>query len=197
MIKGDLAASLAAHSATAASNSPAGTTLLTSPPQRLLRRPALAEQQQLVGLLARNVAVDEGHDHEREGADVDLGRAERGRVGGHDQVARKRDAESSGEHVTARRARVGLPRAPISLNSDDEALGAEVLVHERTSAAKPPRLAPEEKTFSCEEASTTKRTASSSRARSKLDQPSKHSAESALRVAGSFSVIVATPSATS
>jgi hypothetical protein len=55
-------------------------------------------------------------------------------------------------------------------------------------------LAPEEKVFSCEDASTTQRAASSSRARSNAAiRPANMSGESALRVSGSFSVIVATP----
>jgi hypothetical protein len=59
-------------------------------------------------------------------------------------------------------------------------------------------LPPLENTFSCEEVSTTQRTASSSLARSKaaIRSPSS-SSESALRVSGWSSVIVATPSATS
>ena len=62
------------------------------------------------------------------------------------------------------------------------------------SEPKPPRFAPEEKTFSCEEASTTTRTASSSRAlRSESISSPSRSGESELRVSGSSSVIVATP----
>ncbi len=75
---------------------------------------------------------------------------------------------------------------------------AKCLCTSGTSTEKPPRLAPEEKTFSCEEASTTQRTASSSRARrSPAISPPISSAERALRVAGSLSVSVATPSETS
>ena len=63
-----------------------------------------------------------------------------------------------------------------------------------TSAANPPRFAPEENTLSCEEVSTTQRTASSSRASVKaaISSPSS-SSDSALRVSGWSSVIVATP----
>src|SRR3954468_3514947 len=67
-----------------------------------------------------------------------------------------------------------------------------------TSPAKPARLPPLEKTFSCEEASTTQRTSSSSRARSKASiAPWRSSLDSELRVSGSSRVMVATPSATS
>ncbi len=61
------------------------------------------------------------------------------------------------------------------------------------SAAKPARLPPAEKTFSCEEVSTTQRTSSSTRASfsAAISSPSV-SAPSALRVSGSSSVIVAT-----
>ena len=63
-----------------------------------------------------------------------------------------------------------------------------------TSAPKPARFAPEEQTFSCEEASTTQRTRSSSRALpSASEQLVSSSADSALRVSGWFSVMVATP----
>ena len=66
------------------------------------------------------------------------------------------------------------------------------------SAAKPPRLPPAEKTFSCEEASTTTRTSSSAFAARSASSSSRRSwSESALRVSGSSSVIVATRSATS
>ncbi len=59
---------------------------------------------------------------------------------------------------------VGLPSSPISLNSSTKRSEAKCLWTVGASAPKPPRFAPEEKTFSCEEASTTTRTASSSRA---------------------------------
>jgi hypothetical protein len=55
-------------------------------------------------------------------------------------------------------------------------------------------LPPAEKTFSCEEASTTTRTASSAFAsRSESASSDRSSVESALRVSGSSSVIVAIP----
>jgi hypothetical protein len=62
------------------------------------------------------------------------------------------------------------------------------------SAANPARLPPLENTFSCVEVRTTQRTASSSRARSKAAiRSSSTSSESALRVSGWSSAIVATP----
>ena len=67
-----------------------------------------------------------------------------------------------------------------------------------TSAANPARLPPEENVVSCVEASTTHRTASSSRARvNAARRSSSTSSESALRVSGWSSARVATPSATS
>jgi len=89
---------------------------------------------------------------------------------------------------------VGLPSAPISRNSSRKRSEAMCLATSGVSCAKPPRFAPEENTFSCEDASTTQRTSSSSRARSSaaISAPNS-SAESALRVSGSFSVSVATP----
>ena len=94
---------------------------------------------------------------------------------------------------------VGLPSSPISLNMLTKRSEPKCLCTSAASAPKPPRLAPEENVFSCEDASTTQRTASSSRARSNAAiRPPSSSGESALRVSGSFSVIVATPeSATS
>jgi len=84
------------------------------------------------------------------------------------------------------------------LNSSIIRSEAKCLCTSGTSAAKPPRFAPEENTFSCEDASTTQRTSSSSRALcSELTRPSISSAERELRVSGSFSVTVATPPPTS
>ena len=90
---------------------------------------------------------------------------------------------------------VGLPSDPISLNSSTKRSEAMCLATSGASWEKPPRLAPEENTFSCAEASTTQRTSASSRARSRpaISSP-RSSAESELRVSGSFSVSVATPS---
>ena len=64
-----------------------------------------------------------------------------------------------------------------------------------TSAANWSSEAPAENTFSCDEASTTQRTRSSSRADSNASVSSESSAlDSALRLSGVFSVTVATPS---
>ena len=93
---------------------------------------------------------------------------------------------------------VGLPSSPISRNSWTKRSEPKCLWTSGTSSPKPPRLAPAEKTRSCEEVRTTARTSPSSRAR--LSAPvrsSRSSLESELRVSGSSSVIVATPSSTS
>jgi len=73
-----------------------------------------------------------------------------------------------------------------------------VLVDERHVVAEAAEVGAGEKTRSCEEVRTTARTSPSSRAR--LSAPvrsSRSSLESELRVSGSSSVIVATPSSTS
>ena len=100
-------------------------------------------------------------------AHADLGGAEGGLLGGHDQVAGERQSESAGEHVAAGGADARLLSAPISVKSRGSASVPKCLCTSGTSAANPWRLAPEEKTVGCEEASTTQRTPSSSRARSK------------------------------
>ena len=64
-------------------------------------RDLLAEQQQLGRLLARDVAVEQRRDHEREQTDVDLRRAEARALPRDDQVAGERQPERPGEHVTA------------------------------------------------------------------------------------------------
>ena len=67
-----------------------------------------------------------------------------------------------------------------------------------TSAAKPARFAPDEKVVSCDEVRTATRASSSSRADSNAAISSVSSSlESALRLSGWFSVIVATWSFTS
>ena len=94
IITGDLAASRPAQSATAASSSSRGDDPVDEPEALgLARVDALAEQQQLVRLLAADVAVDQRHDHEREDADVDLGRAEGRLLGGDHEVAGQREPE--------------------------------------------------------------------------------------------------------
>ncbi len=93
----------------------------------------------------------------------------------------------------------GLPSSPIRRNSLTKRSLPKCLCTSGTSPAKPPRLAPLENTRSWLDASTTQRTASSSRACSNaaISSPSS-SFDSALRVSGWFSVMVATPvSATS
>ena len=93
----------------------------------------------------------------------------------------------------------GLPSSPMSVNSRGKRSVATCLCTSGTSAAKPARLPPELNVVSCVEASTTQRTASSSRAASKaaMRSPSS-SSDSALRVSGWSMAMVATPlSATS
>ena len=90
---------------------------------------------------------------------------------------------------------VGFPSWPISLNRRGKRSVPKCLCTSGSSDANWSRLAPDEKTFSCEEVSTTQRTASSSRAASKASISSVSSSlESALRFSGVSSVIVATPS---
>ena len=90
---------------------------------------------------------------------------------------------------------VGLPSCMISVKSRGKRSVPKCLCTSGTSAANWSRLPPALKTFSCVEASTTQRTRSSSRAASNasISSPSS-SPESALRVSGAFSEIVATPS---
>ena len=94
---------------------------------------------------------------------------------------------------------VGLPSSPISLNRPTKRSEPKCRSTSGVSAAKPPRLAPEEKVFSCEEASTTQRALLIvARALERAGQSrSSISGESALRVSGSFSVSVATPASSS
>ena len=126
---GDFEASFCAHSATAASNSSAGDDLVDDAGlARLLGREPVAEQQHLRRLLARDVPVDQRHDHEREEADVDLGRAEPRGVLGDDQVAGEGDAERAGQDVAGRGDDRGLAQlAELDEDLGEEA-GGEVLV---------------------------------------------------------------------
>ena len=100
-------------------------------PLGLVRVDLLAQQQQLVGLLAPDVAVDQRHDHEREDPDVDLGRAEAGALLGDDQVARQREPERAGEHVAVGGAQRRLAELADQVEQAREAVGGEVLVDQR------------------------------------------------------------------
>ena len=102
----------------------------------LLRRQALPQQQHLVGLLSRHVAVDQRHDHEREEADVDLGGAEPGPLLRDDQVAGERDAERAREDVPVRGDDRGLAELAERPEDLDESLGRGVAVHERRVGAE-------------------------------------------------------------
>ena len=163
----------------------------------LPRVDSLAEQQELVGLLARDVAVDERHDHERERADADLRRPEARALGGDDEVAGERDAERARQDVAAGLGERGLAELADQAEKGARTVGGLVAVHERRVGREPAEVRrPLENVRSCEEASTTQRTPSSSRARSNASMSSpRSSADSALRVSGSSRVIVATRSA--
>ena len=134
MITGDFDGELARPSrAPRRRTPPAGTTWLTipialAPPRPSIRSPSSSSS---LVFLRGDVAVDQRHDHEREGADVDLGRAELGALLGDDQVARERDAERAGQHVPVGGADRRLAELADQLEQPREALGAEVLVHER------------------------------------------------------------------
>ena len=103
-------------------------------PLRLVRVDLLAQQQQLVGLLAPDVAVDQRHDHEREDPDVDLGRAEARALLGDDQVARQREPERAREHVAVGGADGRLAELADQVEQAREAVGGEVL--RRSAAAR-------------------------------------------------------------
>ena len=64
-------------------------------------------------------------------ADVDLGRPEGRALLGHDQVAAERQAERARQHVAVRGADRRLAEPEDRAEQAREALGAEVLVHER------------------------------------------------------------------
>src|SRR4051794_40900859 len=101
-------------------------------PLGLVRVDPLPEQQQLGRLLARDVAVDERHDHEREHADVDLRGPEGRPVGGDDQVTGERQAQGAGEAVAVGRADHRLAQRADRAEQAREPLDAvEVLVHQR------------------------------------------------------------------
>ena len=157
MITGDFEASLCAQSAHRGVEVGGHHDPVHDPdPLGLVRVDPLAEQQQLVRLLARHVAVDQRHDHERERAHVDLGRAEGRLLLGDDQVAGERDAERAGEHVAVG----GADRGLAELADQPEQLRERAPCRSSGGPAarrprSPPRLAPEENVVSCDEVSTT------------------------------------------
>ena len=79
----------------------------------------------------------------------------------------------------------GLPSSPSSRNTCTKRSEPRCLCTSGTSEPKPARFAPDDQTRSCEDASTTQRTASSSRAATSasISSPSS-SLDSALRVSG-------------
>ena len=90
---------------------------------------------------------------------------------------------------------VGLPRLRMVRNRRGKRSVPKCLCTSGTSAANWSSDAPAEKTFSCDEVSTTQRTRSSSRADANAEVSSLSSSlVSALRLSGVFSVTVATPS---
>ncbi len=70
--------------------------------ERVRGRDELAVHHQLVGLESPDVPIDEGGDHEREDADVDLRTPEPDRLLGEHEIARQRETERAGQHVAAR-----------------------------------------------------------------------------------------------
>ena len=66
---------------------------------KLIGSPAVAEHLHLEQHLAGDVSGQDGLDHHRPDADVDLGRAKRRGVDGDEHVAGARQAEASGEGV--------------------------------------------------------------------------------------------------
>jgi hypothetical protein len=95
---------------------------------RVRRAHPVTEKHHLVDFLARNVAVDERHDHVREGADVDLGGAEGGTLLGDHEVAGEGEAEAAGEHVPVRRAERGLAEPRHQPEEFEEEVGGKVLL---------------------------------------------------------------------
>ena len=158
----------------------------------------LAEQQHLVRLLARDISIDQRHDHEREQPDVDLGRAEpcappwrrSGRGEGDPEGVREHVAVGGGGSWACRARRATVKtwgRSP--WRSTCGSWG-----HRRRNRPGSP---PTRKTFSCEEARTTTRTpfvrAAPPRQR-RRSPPGEQLGGQELRVSGGSSrVIVATP----
>ena len=91
----------------------------------------------------------------------------------------------------------GLPSSPSSRNTSTKSSIPMYLCAVGASAAKPPRLPPAENTFSWVDAEhDDPRVLVRLRLRSAASSSPRSSSESALRVSGSSSAIVATPSAT-
>ena len=168
MSTGDFAASRSAQSATAASNSSAGTTRLTSPIRsRLLRVDRSPSSSSSLVFLRADVAVDQRHDHEREHADVDLGRPERRRPPWRRSGRRRARCPSAPASTCPLAAQiVGLPSSPISREQRaGSARSRSACARAARRPRSPPRLrARGERPSRAWRSSTTQRTASSSRA---------------------------------
>ncbi len=199
MSSGDFAASFAAQSATAASNAPGATTRLTIPSRcascASMRSPSSSSSVIFLRPTLRPINA----------AIMNPNRPTL--ISGVPNVAcslaTTRSQASASPSAPARtwpRAAqmTGLPSSPISVNRRGKRSLAAWRCTSGTSAAKPVRSPPLEKTVACVEASTTTRTASSARATASASSSSSSSAsESALRVSGRSSAIVATSPATS
>ena len=98
---------------------------------RLLGAQPLAQQHHLVDLLARDVAVDDRHDHVGEGADVDLRGAERRALFGDQQVAGEGEAHAAGEDVAVGRAERRLAESRHQPEELEEEVGGEVFLDQR------------------------------------------------------------------
>jgi hypothetical protein len=97
----------------------------------------LAQEDHLVDLLARNVAVDDRHDHVGEDADVDLRRAEGGTLLGDQQVAGEGEAEAAGQHVAVGRAERGLAEPRHQPEVLEEEVRGEVFFDQRGVGGEP------------------------------------------------------------
>ena len=136
-----------------------------------LRVDPLAEQQQLVRLLARNVAVDQRHDHEREHADVDLGRAE-GRALLRDDRSHASAMPNAPASTWPPAAQIdGLPSSPSSRKMWRSARIRSACARAARRRRSRPGSRPRTRPSRARRSSTTQRTPSSSRALTKrVDQ---------------------------
>ena len=106
---------------------------------RLLGAQPVTEKHHLVDLLARDIAVDDRHDHVGEGADVDLGGAEGGALLGDHQVAGEGEAEAAGEHMAVDGAERGLAEPRHQPKELEEEVGGEVLWRPGSRRRRSPR----------------------------------------------------------
>ena len=109
---------------------------------RLLGAQPLAQQHHLVDLLARDVAVDDRHDHVGEGADVDLRRAEGRALFGDQQVAGEGQAHPPRQHVTVGGAERGLAEPRHQPEELEEEVGGEVFGDQRHVGGEAAQVGP-------------------------------------------------------